>query len=187
MDNTLYGNPSLHTAPAFPPPHPHHPLVAQDLDLDLDAGDPFHFDPPLDSSSNLHHLHGRGFYDPSLPPSACPPLQLDPPPIPSRHAPGNNGGGAGQFGMLTLHPQQPPDEIRGPRGGVGRLQNSFDPGTASGAHNEPSKGHFSNLKFIPNPPNLEVWRQRLFDLSRPVHMTEEECVLEPSNPFSAHC
>lgn len=37
--------------------------------------------------------------------------------------------------------------------------------------------------LVPNPPNLEAWRQRLFDVNEMITLSEEECVAPPSPPF----
>lgn len=36
-------------------------------------------------------------------------------------------------------------------------------------------GHPSR-PLVPNPPNLEAWRQRLFDVNEMITLSEEECV-----------
>ena len=41
---------------------------------------------------------------------------------------------------------------------------------------EATDGHFRNLKMIPNPPNLEEWRNRLFDVDETIILTEDEYV-----------
>jgi glutathione S-transferase len=35
-------------------------------------------------------------------------------------------------------------------------------------------GHFGTMKMIPNPPNLDEWRNRLFDVSDTLSLTEDE-------------
>ena len=171
MEGNLYDNQHLHNASLFQPPHPHHALVSQDLDLD--ANDPFQFNAPLDNATSLQHLHARSFYDPSLPQPIYPSLQLHTPRAPRRQASVNNGVGGGQFGILTPHPQGP-NQPQEQSEDIGRYQNSFDIRTAPDVNNEPTRGHFSHLKFVPNPPNLEAWRQRLFDVTEPITMTEDE-------------
>lgn len=32
------------------------------------------------------------------------------------------------------------------------------------------------MKFVPNPPNLDEWRTRLFNVDDIITLTEEECV-----------
>lgn len=39
---------------------------------------------------------------------------------------------------------------------------------------EDGGSHFSGMKLIPNPPNLEEWRERLFNIEGTIVMTEEE-------------
>ena len=171
MEGALYDSQQLHNASLFQPPQPHQALVSQDLDLD--PSDPFQFNASLDATSNLQQLHGRNFYDPSLPQPVYPPLQLHPSRAPPRQPPVNNGVGPGQFGVLTPHPHVS-DQVQEHPEDTGRYQNSFDIRTVPDVNNEPSKGHFSNLKFVPNPPNLEAWRQRLFHVTEPIAMTEDE-------------
>lgn len=57
---------------------------------------------------------------------------------------------------------------------LGRLQNEVDPRPAPAQEGGTTDGHFSNLKMVPDPPNLEQWRKRLFDLDDTVTMTEDE-------------
>lgn len=37
-------------------------------------------------------------------------------------------------------------------------------------------GQFEGLKLIPNPPDLEAWRERLFHVDDTITLTQEECV-----------
>ena len=39
---------------------------------------------------------------------------------------------------------------------------------------EKAGGHFSNLKMIPDPPDLDAWRERLFNVSDVIELTEDE-------------
>jgi hypothetical protein len=82
----------------------------------------------------------------------------------------------GQFGMLTpgsqlvsqSHPQH---------SSIGRLQQDQDsfntPESAAGGKGE---GHLEGLKLVPNPPNLQEWREKLFNVNEIITLTEEECV-----------
>ena len=40
-----------------------------------------------------------------------------------------------------------------------------------------TEGHFSNMKMIPDPPNLEEWKKKLFDVDEIITMTEDEYVV----------
>jgi glutathione S-transferase len=42
------------------------------------------------------------------------------------------------------------------------------------AGNEEGGGHFSGMKLVENPPDLEQWRERLFNVDEIVTLTEEE-------------
>lgn len=74
------------------------------------------------------------------------------------------------FGVLTPHPAlNPHSDGLGSQDGIDmRLQRYPDGGGTD--------GHFRNLKMIPNPPNLEEWRQRLFDVDATITLTEDEYV-----------
>ena len=43
---------------------------------------------------------------------------------------------------------------------------------------EKNDSHLEGLKLVPNPPDLEVWREKLFHIEEPITLTEEECVLK---------
>lgn len=86
-------------------------------------------------------------------------------------------GGGGQFGVLSPHPQpqsQLLDQHLNHNERLGRLQHELDlrpiPVTDGGT----AEGHFSNMKMIPDPPNLEQWRRRLFDVDESITLTEEQ-------------
>ncbi|KAI9768336.1 MAG: Glutathione S-transferase U1 [Geoglossum simile] len=80
----------------------------------------------------------------------------------------------GQFGMLTpgsqlasqSHPQH---------NSIGRLQQDQDlfnsPESPGGGK---ADGHLDGLKLIPNPPNLQEWREKLFNVNEIITLTEEE-------------
>ncbi|KAH8697566.1 hypothetical protein BGW36DRAFT_397245 [Talaromyces proteolyticus] len=39
---------------------------------------------------------------------------------------------------------------------------------------ENKDSHFGSMKLIPNPPDLNVWRERLFNVDEPIALTEEQ-------------
>jgi glutathione S-transferase len=43
-----------------------------------------------------------------------------------------------------------------------------------------SEGHLEGMKMIPNPPDLEQWRERLFSVENLVVLSEEQSVAPPS-------
>ena len=171
MDGTLYQGQQLHPPSLYPQPPQHHSLVPEQIDFD--PSDPFPFHAPLDGPSGLQQLHPRNFFDPSLSQPTFPPLPLHAPRIPQPPTHVNNGVGVGQFGVLTPHPQLPDHPHENPDD-ISHYQNSLDLRSAPNGNNEASKGRFGDLKLIPHPPNLDAWRQRLFDLTEPVTLTEDE-------------
>lgn len=75
--------------------------------------------------------------------------------------------------MLTPHAQLS-TQSSNHQEALGRLHNEVDIRPAPAQEGGTTDGHFSNLKMVPNPPNLEQWRKRLFDLDDIVTMTEDE-------------
>jgi glutathione S-transferase len=62
--------------------------------------------------------------------------------------------------------QQPGNSPGGYHGGTS------DHNTYAG--NEEGGGHFSGMKLVENPPDLEQWRERLFNVDETITLTEEE-------------
>ena len=80
--------------------------------------------------------------------------------------PQQNPGG-GQFGILRLEYPETPLQ-RFPRDGTGI---DGDPGT-SGGKKEPA--HFTGMKKVLDPPNLQEWREKLFSVNEIIYLTEDE-------------
>jgi len=85
---------------------------------------------------------------------------------------------SGQFGILTPQNQLSNPSF-GDNGALDHLRQEQN--ESSGANGEASgkkegAGHFKDLKAVPNPPDLEAWRQRLFDVDQTIVMTEKEYV-----------
>lgn len=164
----------------------HHPtLVSQ---LDIDPTDPFQqYHPQLENHHHqLHQLQQRNAFE-----------QLPPPQLPSfqdvrhdvrnqlpstlqqnqQHQQNNESNSAftrgGQFGVLTPHAQVSTQNSNHQEA-LGRLQNEIGLRPPPAQEGGTTDGHFSNLKKIPDPPNLEQWRKRLFDLDDTITMTEDE-------------
>ena len=78
---------------------------------------------------------------------------------------------AGQFGILTPHPALPSQHHL-----PNALQHEQDLFPSPDQNGGKEGGHFSNMKFVPNPPNLEEWRTRLFNVDDIITLTEDECV-----------
>lgn len=75
--------------------------------------------------------------------------------------------------MLTTHAQVSTQNLNHQEA-LGRQQNEIDLRPAPALEGGTTDGHFSNLKMVPDPPNLEEWRKRLFDLDDTITMTEDQ-------------
>ena len=97
--------------------------------------------------------------------------------LPRVSRPGDNDSSPGgqMFGVLTPHPQLP-SPSRNHSEALGRLQNEIDLRPQRFSDGGTTEGHFKNLKMIPNPPNLEEWRAKLFDVDDTIMLTEDEYV-----------
>lgn len=143
-------------------PHLGHHNLASPSGLDLsaldDSGSVFHPDlrlqDPNENAFQTPHPFDRGHGPRSMH------MQNDESP----HTPQQHGSG-GQFGMLTVGPGQ--------HNSISRLQQEEDMFTAPDGSDQKSNGHLST-KVVVDPPNLEEWRQRLFDVSEPITLSEEE-------------
>lgn len=158
----------LHNGALFhtQPHHNHHPtLVSQ---LDLDPTDPFHF-PHIDNHQHLH-LQQRNAFEQSPPPSRFQEVRNHVPSNPQQNNAYNRGG---EFGVLTPHPQLP-SQPQNHQEALGRLQNEIDLRPVPIQDGGTTEGHFSNLKMVPDPPNLDEWRKRLFDVDEVITLTEDE-------------
>lgn len=49
---------------------------------------------------------------------------------------------------------------------------SLDVSAAAAA--EIKDSHLGGLKIVPNPPDLDAWRERLFNVDEPITLTEEQ-------------
>ena len=152
-----------------PPTHHNHPsLIAQ---LDLDPTDPFHFNPHLEHPSQLQTLHPRQQSFEQAPPA--PRFQEIRSQVPTEPRHSTNFNRGGQFGVLTPHPPLP-SQPQSHHEALGRLQNEIDLRPVPVQDGGTTEGHFGNLKLVPNPPNLEEWRKRLFEVNELITLTEDE-------------
>ena len=149
-------------------PHHNHPtLVSQ---LDLDPTDHFPFAPHIDSHHHLQHLQHRNAFEQTPPPSRFHDVRNHVPSTPQQNNAFNRGG---EFGVLTPHPQLP-SQTQNHQEALGRLQNEIDLRPVPIQDGGTTEGHFSNLKMVPDPPNLDEWRKRLFDVDEIITLTEDE-------------
>lgn len=146
--------------------HLHETLASQ---LELDPTDPFQFNAQLDNQHHLQQLQQRTPYDQRPPQPRFQDLSQVPRNDQFNHAFNRQS----QFGVLTPHPQVP-SQPKVHHEALGRLQNEIDLRPIAIQDGGTTEGHFKNLKMIPNPPNLEEWRRRLFDVDDIISLTEDE-------------
>lgn len=155
--------------------HIPHATLASQLAADFDPTEPHSFQPfphPHPSIGDPHQLQSANAFDPNQRPCLQPNGHPHTPPRP----PGSENGYAhhagGQFGVLASGPELPSQTLQ--HDSIGRLQrdNNFldSPNQAS----PKGEGHFGGLKLIPNPPNLQKWREKLFNVEDTITLTEEE-------------
>jgi len=146
----------------------------------LDSGDAFaqHFQAQLDNGHGQHLHVGNPPYQAELAPPRFQELRSHTAPPRRRQNPTVKQGG--QFGVLTPTPQaqQIPQHSYLQHDALERIQQENGllqlPGSLNGE--EKKDGHFANMKAIPNPPNLQAWRERLFDVDETITLTEDEYV-----------
>ena len=164
----------LHDGIFHAQPHPGHPALVSQLELD-----PFQFNPQLDNQSHVQQLQQRNPYDQGPSQHRFEDLQSR---VPRTDQLNNAFNRPGQFGVLTPHPQVP-SQPQIHHEALGRLQGEIDLRPVTVQDGGTTEGHFKNLKMIPNPPNLEEWRRRLFDVDDVIMLTEEEYVADHFVPF----
>ncbi|KAL8898235.1 MAG: hypothetical protein Q9207_006812 [Kuettlingeria erythrocarpa] len=155
-------------------PHLHHAHASLNSNIDLEA-DPFQFTSHLEHSPQLQHIQNRIAFDqrspipsprfPDVPSLGRAPQQIN------NDFPRNNEGG--QFGILTPHPQLP-NQPQIHHEALGRLQNEIDLRPVAVQDGGTTEGRFKDLKLVPNPPDLDNWRQKLFDVEDTITLTEDE-------------
>ncbi|KAL8800053.1 MAG: hypothetical protein Q9182_005453 [Xanthomendoza sp. 2 TL-2023] len=162
LDPSLF-SPHLH--------HGHHSLTAQN---DFDT-DPFqHFTSHLDQQPQLQ-LQPRIAFDPrhSIPPPRFPDIPSNVQGPEQLNHDFSRNAQAGQFGILTPHPQLP-NQPQIHHEALGRLQNEIDLRPVAIQDGGTTEGHFSNMKTVPNPPDLDAWRKKLFDVDDIITLTEDQ-------------
>ena len=132
------------------------PVFHQDLRLQDPNGHGFQPSNPFDRNHGHRNMQVQGNGSPHTP---------------HQHT------GAGQFGILTTGSIQ--------HNSIGRLQQEEDIfGSPDGA-DQKSNGHLST-KVVVDPPNLDDWRQRLFDVNDVITLSEDEYVLYPQDKDQEH-
>ncbi|KAL8884563.1 MAG: hypothetical protein Q9192_006815 [Flavoplaca navasiana] len=152
--------------------HHGHPSLTTQNDFDTD---PFQFTSPLDHQPQLQLQHRVAFDQRTpIPP---PRFQELPSNVPGPESIHNdftrNSTQPGQFGILTPHPQIP-NQPHIHHEVLGRLQNEIDLRPVTVQEGGTTEGHFSNLRIIPDPPDLNAWRTKLFEVDDTLTLTEEQ-------------
>ena len=151
-----------------PAPHAHATLASQ-LDPNLQSLDPGNafatqFHPQLGDPNNVFEQRPAQprFHEIQAVPNHSPRRQQNNP----FHQPG-------QFGVLT-----PNARIAGrtsiQHDALGRLQQESGLLQTPDHGGAKTEGHFANMKVVPHPPGLEIWRERLFNVDETITMSEEE-------------
>lgn len=186
-------------------PYPPHPTLAPHQDIGLD---PFHFDPQLENEPQIQHpQQQRNLFDqtdfdvprPHQPQPRFHEIRSNPSPenngfnqqdgamfgvLSRTRRPPNHELGQGQFGVLSPHPQLLSQHLNHDEQ-LGRLQHELDLRPVPVTDGGTTQGHFSNMKMVPNPPHLDEWRRRLFDVDDAITLTEDQYVV-PQVPYFAH-
>lgn len=161
LDPGLF-NPQLHHG---------HPSLTSHIDLDTD---PFQFTSHLEHQPHIQ-LQPRLAFD-HRPPIPAPRFQEIPSSVRAPELLNNDltrSSQGGQFGILTPHPQLP-NQPQIHHEALGRLQNEIDLRPVAVQDGGTTEGHFSNMKTVPSPPDLDDWRKKLFDVEDTVTLTEDE-------------
>ncbi len=96
----------------------------------------------------------------------------------------NNNVEGGQFGVLSPHPHLLTQHLNHDEQ-LGRLQHELDLRPVPVTDGGTTAGHFSDLKMIPDPPQLREWRQKLFDVDETITLTEDEYVTQKESTREA--
>ncbi|KZF26392.1 hypothetical protein L228DRAFT_264793 [Xylona heveae TC161] len=141
----------------------------------LSSSDPFQrqVQAELASASTIrghsqHHIHPRQIFESAQPHHFHPSQALR-----QAHALPNHTHGARHFGIFTTD-SSPENQRASPQNAVERTQQEESLFPSPENTDKRSQGHFDSLKIVPNPPNLGVWRQKLFDVDDTITLTEED-------------
>ena len=165
-------DPNLDPSLTYPQFHHGQAPLASHIDLDTD---PFQFASQLDHQQHLQHLQPRLQFDQRPPPPPAGFQEIQPNVRRSEHSNNdfNRSGSGGQFGVLTPHPQLP-SQPSAHHEALARLQNEIDLRPVAVPDGGTTEGHFSNMRIVPDPPDLEEWRRKLFNVDDMLTLTEEE-------------
>ena len=179
LDTTTHLFPTSTAPPTLVSQHDLGPLdfspFDETLDGQTDLTNPFDTSPPPFDPRNpprFHEIRSTGPLD-AFPSQQHGPNHFDVAPRVATRRQNEQTKNQGQFGVLTPHPQlvaQPHSHAEA----LGQLQNEIDLRSKSEPKGGTTDGHFSNLKMIPDPPDLEQWRQKLFNVNETITMNEDQ-------------
>ena len=164
---------------AHTPAHQESNTFASQLDPSLqalDSGDAFtqHFNQQLeDPNHGQQQLHlGNGFIHRNPPPRF---QEIRTHAGPPRHQQNNTVQPVGQFGILTPQAQLSHHNYL-QHDALERIgqENDLMQMTPSASGQGKKDGHFADLKMIPDPPDLQSWRERLFHVDDTITLSEDE-------------
>jgi glutathione S-transferase len=171
FSTTSLGNLQQHlTNPFVRPPRPGEPnnLLAPSSGVSvhrqqITGGDPHSRDSAIQFAVPSRHLvEDGGEINPQV--NQNPPI-LQNQTLLSHGDPGDNQGQL--LPSLEPSPQQNSFDL---------LQRDADIVSAVAPHAGKSDVHFGGMKMIPNPPDLQAWREKLFNVDETITMTEEQYV-----------
>jgi glutathione S-transferase len=146
-------------------------LQSHDL-TDLDSTDPNSLQQRIQAEIGDHnHQIASNAFEQHHNPTQYPQLNHQNNGLPQTPQHNQNGGGTGQFGILT--PQLTQLSNGGHHAALDRLQHEedmFHTPDNSGKKN----GHIQIEQLHPNPPRLAEWREKLFDVDEMLTLTNEE-------------
>ncbi|MCJ1475888.1 hypothetical protein MMC13_004552 [Lambiella insularis] len=124
----------------------------------------------LEDSNDVQSLHANDPFQRDTAPKFQEGRTHVTPPLPNRSRP------PGQFGILTPHAPPLPQHVYFQHDAVNPTQIGTDllQSTQASGGSRKKDGHFDNAKSIPNPPNLQAWRERLFHVNETITLSEDD-------------
>ena len=141
---------------------PHHTLASQTgLDLEPldDGGEAINFLHRLQEPTTTQSYHSPAAFDRNHGQDLMQPRTMPAPHTPQQQA-------SGQFGVLT------PNNVQ--HNSISRLQQEESVLESPEGSDQKSNGHLPTDKLVMDPPNLEEWRKKLFDVDETITLSEEE-------------
>jgi len=178
--------PSLHGL------HPQHATLASHLGANFDPSDPHGFHPfhpgigdvPGTAVSGHHLQSANAFESPPQSRSRIHNSQANGHPhTPTRQSATEtayNGHSNSSFGLLASNHQVPSQPIHNSLSRLQKDDSFLEIPEQTGGKVENS--HFGGLKLVEDPPDLDSWRERLFNVENTITLTEDESVMPQAVP-----